>query len=167
MDSSVLIVDAQTRAVAGNIPLNSPGRSVNRLVGTPDGTLLFGIAAGSSPARLFVFDIVTREVAASILADVRNSFWDLLIDFTGTRLYLLQESAVVVYDTATLTEAARISVEGNPRFNRFSLSFDGGTLFANHAYVNRITRIDTATNRVIGQIGDGRAVDGSMIVMAP
>lgn len=142
--AGVAIVDAQSRSVAGMIPVSLASAALRKAAMTPDGALLFVVELQTIPARVFVIDTFTREQTATFIVP-NGSFRDLLVDHTGSRLYLLTQTALVVYDTATLTETARATIRANARLNSMGLSTDGGSLFINDELTATITRVNTAT----------------------
>ena len=166
--SGVAIIDAQTNAVAGTIPISIVDAQVRRAVMTPDGALLFVVATQSIPARIFVLDTLTREQVAMLIVP-NSSFRDLLVDHTGSRLYLLNQNSLVVYDIATLTETGRLTPRANGRFNNMALSLDGGSLFLNDEFSTSIVRVDTDPLRVAEDISFTRAKtpDSSMVFIVP
>lgn len=166
--AGVAIIDAQSRSVVATIPVSVASSPVRKAALTPDGALLFVVAVESIPARVFVLDTFTREQSA-LLTVANSSFRDLLLDHTGTRLYLLNQTSLVVIDTATLAETGRLTVRANARLNSMSLSLDGGSLFINDEFSTSIVRVDTATLRVAEEITfAGRpAPDTSMLFVVP
>jgi DNA-binding beta-propeller fold protein YncE len=166
--SGVAIIDAQTNAVVGTIPISIVDAPVRRAAMTPDGALLFVVATESIPARVFVLDTMTREQAGMFIVP-NASFRDLLVDYTGSKLYLLNQTSLVVYDTATLTETGRLTLRANGRFNKMALSTDGGSLFLNDEFSTSIVRVDTAPLRVAGDIPftRTRTPDSSMVFIVP
>lgn len=159
---SILIVDTQSRAVTGAIPLPTVA---DRLAISPDGAILYAVPTQRFPTRLMAVDTSTREVFSNTLVSPTLRY--MLVNFTGTRLYLTGEDTVVVYDTSTLTELTRIRIPGTPSVNVLTLSFDGGSLFANHEFEGILTRIDTATNQIVETVGTLRALDTSFALMVP
>lgn len=165
---AVAIIDAQTRLVVGTIPV-TPSSGLSKAAITPDGALLFVVATQSIPARVFVIDTFTREQVAMLIVP-NSSFRDLLVDYTGSKLYLLNQTSLVVYDTATLTESGRLTVRANGRLNNMALSIDGGSLFINDELSTSIVRVDTGTLRVAEDItfpGRTTAPDLSMLLIVP
>lgn len=149
--SGVAIIDAQTRAVVGTVPVSVADWPVSRAAITPDGALLFVVATQTSPARVFVVDTFTREQSATFIV-ANSAFRDLLVDYTGSKLYLLNQTSLVVYDTATLTEVGRLTIRANGRLNNMALSIDGRSLFVNDELSPTIVRVDTANLRIAGDI---------------
>jgi hypothetical protein len=166
--SGVAIIDAQTNAVVGTIPISVVDAAVRKAVMTPDGALLFVVATQSIPARVFVLDTMTREQVA-VLTVANSSFRDLLVDHTGSRLYLLNQNSLVVYDTATLTETGRLTPRANGRFNNMALSIDGGSLFLNDEFSTSIVRVETDPLRVAEDISFTRpkTPDSSIVLITP
>jgi DNA-binding beta-propeller fold protein YncE len=167
--SGVAIIDAQTRAVLGTVPVSVVDWPVRRAVLTPDGALLFVVATETIPARVFVLDTLTREQIATFVVP-NSSFRDLLVDYPGSRLYLLNQTSLVVYDTATLTEIGRVTVRASGRLNKMALSIDGGSLFINDEFSTSVVRVETATLRVAEDIsfpGSTTAPDSSMLFIVP
>jgi DNA-binding beta-propeller fold protein YncE len=166
--SGVAIIDAQTRAVVATVPLSVVDWQVRRAAITPDGALLF-VVGQTFPARVFVIDTLTREQSATFIV-AGSSIRDLLVDHTGSRLYLLNETSLVVYDTATLTEAGRLTVRENGQFNNMALSLDGGSLFLNDEFSASMVRVETATLRVAEDLsfpGSTTAPDSSLLFIVP
>jgi DNA-binding beta-propeller fold protein YncE len=147
--ASLVLLDTETQALTGQIALPQ-GSTIRRLATTPDGALVYGASIDSFPARVFVLDTATRTQAGLITppASVR----DILLDRTGTRLYVLTAATLIVYDTATNLEEARIPLPANARLNSLALSIDGGSLFVNDQNSTRLIRIDTATDRIAEEI---------------
>jgi DNA-binding beta-propeller fold protein YncE len=174
MGASVILVDPARNQMIGEIPLNLPGNSIDKMAITPDGNLLFAIARQLSPARLFVIDTVNREIATS--TPIPDSADDLVMDASGSRLYIatdngvfaLDQHAVLVYDTASVTRLATIPITGTGALNRLALSLDGGSLFVNPQFRPFVLRIDTTANRVVEQIAFGTDnPDSSMVFVTP
>jgi hypothetical protein len=138
--ASVMVFDTQSRTVVANIGL-PVGASVDRLALTPDGTLLYAATTQSFPARIFPIDTLTRTAGTFFLAPA--ALRDILVDHTGTRLYVLTQDTVVVYDTATNLELARTLVRANARLNALTLSLDGRVLSVNDQRAPSILRLDT------------------------
>ena len=164
---AVVMIDAQTRSVAATIPV-TPSSALRRAVITPDGALLFAVATQSIPARVYVIDTFTREQVAMFIVP-NASFRDLLVDHTGSKLYLLNQTSLVVYDTATLTETGRLTIRANGRLNNMALSLDGGSLFLNDEFSASIVRVETSPLRVAEEIPfPGRAnPDSSFVFILP
>jgi len=139
--ASVLIIDTQSRSLIGEIPLNPSNISLNRLVITPDESLIYTVKTKSLPMRAFVIDTALREVVATITANISPT--DVLMNHTGTRFYVLTTDSVVVFDTATNTEVRRQLIRPNGRLNSMALSLDGGSLFVNDEFAASLLRLDS------------------------
>jgi DNA-binding beta-propeller fold protein YncE len=139
------------------------------LVITPDGSMIYAAGLQRLPAQIVAIDVESSSVAASLTANVgANSLRHMVIDLTGSRLYAATPNRILIYDTATFAEIARIDWSVNPHINRLAVSFDGGTLFANHEFAQAITPIDTATLQAGTPIGDTtETFDGSSLMMVP
>src|SRR5262249_11418629 len=148
------LIDPAKNQMTGEIPLNMPGVSIEKMAITPDGAMIFAIARNSSPARLFVIDTFNREVATSII--IPNTAADLVVNATGSRLYIatngtvaaFDNHGVLVYDTASVTQLANIPITGTGDLNRLALSLDGGSLYVNPQFRPFVLRIDTSTNQI-------------------
>jgi DNA-binding beta-propeller fold protein YncE len=174
MGASVVLIDAAKNQMVGEISLNTAGTTIDKMAITPDGALLFAIARKFSPALLFVIDTVNREVATSTV--ISDAAADLLMDASGSRLYIvtdgavfaLDQHAVLVYDTASVTQLATIPITGTSTLNRLALSPDGGSLFVNPQFRPFVLRIDTTTNQIAEKISFGTDdPDSSMIFVTP
>ncbi len=143
--SEVLIVDTQNPSSIVTIPVPLP---VSRAGITPDGELLFVIAPNTGLGTMYVIDTLSQQVIAKVL-NATDEFNDLAVDPTGSYLYLIGGSRLLVYDTATLTQISSVVV--NPAgsealpMNYLAISADGSTLLANDEYSNNIYTINAAT----------------------
>jgi DNA-binding beta-propeller fold protein YncE len=144
--AGVAIIDAQSRTVVGTVPVSVADWSLTKAAITPDGALLFAVATQTFPARVFVIDTFTREQSATFIV-ANSSFRDLLVDHTGSRLYLLNQDSVEVYNTATLTQIVRVNFRASARFTNMALSIDGRSLFINDQFSTTVFRMDTGTYR--------------------
>jgi hypothetical protein len=109
-----------------------------------------------------------EQVAAFIVPN--SSFRDLLVDPTGSRLYLLNQMSLVVYDTAPLTEIGRLTVRANGRLNNMAVSIAGRSLLINDELSASTVPVDTAALRVAEEItlpGRTTAPETSMVFIVP
>jgi DNA-binding beta-propeller fold protein YncE len=167
-NASLLVVDTQTRAVAAEIPLNIAGATINHVAITPDGALVYGTATQSIPARIYVFDTAERELTATFVAP--GSSRDLLVDYTGSRLYVLTQNSVIAYDTAVNEETGRLLVRQNARLNVIGQSPEGRSLFVNDEISNIVYRIDKRNLQIAGELNTGQGdppPDVSWMVVIP
>jgi hypothetical protein len=116
--------------------------------------------------RIFVFDTQFREVATTFAAS--GSATDMLMNHTGTRLYVLTADSVVLFDTAANTEVRRQLVRPNGRLNSIALSTDGGSLFVNPELGTSLFRLNSETLSIIEEIPRSTtAPDLSIIFVVP
>jgi DNA-binding beta-propeller fold protein YncE len=164
--SGVVVIDAQSGAVVTTIPV-SVTSPLRRASVTPDGAILFVTATETIPARVFAIDTFTREQIGVITAN--TSLRDLLVNYTGSRLYLLTQTSLVSIDTATLLETGTLPVRSPARLNGMALSIDGGSLFINDELATSIIRVDTAQFQVAETITfTGRSnPDSSYLMVVP
>jgi DNA-binding beta-propeller fold protein YncE len=163
----VVVIDAQSRSVVTTIPVSVPSSPLRRAALTPDGAILFVTATETIPARVFAIDTFTREQIAVIASNA--SLRDLLVNYTGSRLYLLTQTSLVAIDTATLIETGTLPVRNPARLNGMALSIDGRSLFINDELATSILRVDTTKFQVAETISfPGRAnPDSSSLMIVP
>jgi DNA-binding beta-propeller fold protein YncE len=163
--ASIMMVDPNTNTYKGEIPLGTTG-AIGKLVVTPDGSMIYGSNIQSFPARIYAIDVASSSLAATLTGP--SSIKDIILNPTATRLYTASESRIVVYDTATFSEIARIDVANNPRINQLSVSFDGDTLLANKEFDQSVILFRTADNTFQEVVGDAsQRITSSFVLAAP
>jgi DNA-binding beta-propeller fold protein YncE len=155
----IRVADLQAKTVAAlpaPVPTNTNLRAVSL---SPDGVLLCAAGQGA----LTCYDTRSRTFAARVAASPPNAEMRPVFHPNGSRIYLLNRAFVnnvlavyiSVYDTATLSEVARIPI-ATPAANEFRdslavLSIDpsGLRLFLDEGFSGVLNIIEIGTNRVI------------------
>ena len=146
-NSSVLVIDVASHAVVKTIATPKGGGFE---VLTPDGLLLytinnnFGIGANA----LTVIDTTTAMVATS--ATLPNGAIKLFINPSGTRLYIISQFTIGVFDTATNQQVASIPTVGSSiRNNWAAFSPDDRSVWFCNCGFGSFYQVDQRTNQVI------------------
>jgi YVTN family beta-propeller protein len=114
-----------------------------------------------SPPSISVIDVSTNAVSSNIPLDVPAT--GIVIDWTGTRLFVYQaDNVVVVIDTATNAITARIALPMDSSFPAsplaIAISPDGSRVYVTYSDFrgeNRLAVIDTTMNTVIARLTVG------------
>jgi YVTN family beta-propeller protein len=145
------IVDAETRKLVRRVKI---GGNPYNLAFTPDGRLLCVLdwASDTSTDEVIFYDVA----AARVDGRVEVSTWPAHGVFSrdGRLLYVSGETAgdVTVIDMASRAIAGRV-VHGGGDAMGLALSPDGTVLYAAAGENRSVLKIDTATSKVIGEIG--------------
>lgn len=161
-NATVLVVDLATKKYQ-TTPLL--GNSYIKVKLTPDGSQAWVVSDFDNSVT--VVDTATRTIVTTI-RNIPNA-WDLVINPTGTRVYIvsssLLDSQVKVIDTATYSVIASIPTTGN-RARDIKMSPDGRLLFVTHHDSNFISQIDTIKGVTVRKIDVGGRSSGLMLVKA-
>lgn len=154
--SKILVADLRTNTIQRTISLPSSMGRIERLLLSPDGSLLYalGFDLPTDSEVLVVIDLATDTISAPPIG-LGNGFGPPFMDITpdGKFLYVArQPSPVSVVDTAAFTIAATVS--GFPRgafAYKLAVSPDGRWVYTIDPG-NMVSVIDTATNSVADRI---------------
>ena len=139
---------------------------------TPDGSQLW---VTSYDQGITIIDTHTNAVIATIKTDAGTFPSGIAITPDGTRAYVTSfidvNPALVVYDTATLKEVARVPIPSQYPIGVF-LTPDGSTAYVTNTITNAVYIVDTLSNtiinsrQVISPYGIGFSPDGTTAYIA-
>jgi len=138
-ESSIAVVDGQTGAVLGSVPV--PG--ANGVVVIP--SIGKGYAGSRATRSVLVFDLTDLKVRKKLPADEDTD--GVVYDPASKRVFVMEgdPQKLLVIDTGTDSVVARIALHGQPEF----AAVDGnGKLYVNITDKREIQRIDTKTATV-------------------
>lgn len=145
--SGLLVIDTENPSSITTIPVMKTFRSgpaavpVNSAAITPDGELLFLIETSTSPADIYVIDTTTGQQIAD-LATGDQQLNDLVLDATGSRLYVAGQMTVYAYNTATLEQIGSVLTKTGVLLNNIGISSEGTMVFANDQNSTAVFVID-------------------------
>lgn len=139
---------------------------------TPDGAQLW---VTSYDQGITIIDTRTNAVIATIITDAGTFPSGIAITPDGTRAYVTSfidvNPALVVYDTATRKEVARVPIPSQYPIGVF-LTPDGSTAYVTNTITNAVYIVDTLSNtiinsrQVISPYGIGFSPDGTIAYIA-
>jgi YVTN family beta-propeller protein len=145
------VIDAEARKLVKRVKI---GGNPYNLAFTADGRHLLVLDWGSDTSNdeVIFYDLKTEKIDGR----VEVSTWPAhaILSRDGKRLYVSGETAgdVTVVDVAARSVAGRL-VHGGGDAMGLALTADGRTLYAAAGENKRILKIDTATNKSVGEIG--------------
>lgn len=169
LPGTVSVIDTATNTVTATIPV---GNTPNTFALSPDGTTLYVgylISVNSTGTKygfggvIDVIDTTTKTVAGSFPISSADAIGTVAMRFSedGSFAYLVLSSGQVqVFDTATRSSTAAITVGASPYGVAFSP--DGSRAYVPSVGSGTVSVIDTARKAVIGTVD----LDGSPIAVA-
>ena len=154
---SILTIDIASRTVTRTTQVTTYPKSIYL---TPDGAQAWVLFSGSS--TIYVFDTLTMTVVSTLdaggVADTAMAF-----NPTGTRAYVSATSnQLVVFDTATLTKVASITICNLP--SDVLVTPDGTRAYVNSQMDSVLSVVDLKTNTLIANAPVGGPASGLQFI---